>query len=129
MHDYSDLTATELLKELHHFFMIDTDEEHSGLWVQDKVNFDKHYWPDHPHKVELIRESLSSHPHQSANYRITLLQSDEQIVLLDYDGINKRIKTFRRGQWVNRLYKYLYQKERHYLQQMAEHPNFSMIEY
>jgi len=48
---------------------------------------------------------------------------------LDYDGVNKKIKIFRRGQWINRLYKYLYQKERYYLEQMAENPNFAIIEY
>ncbi|EXD30760.1 hypothetical protein J500_3375 [Acinetobacter sp. 479375] len=69
------------------------------------------------------------HPHQSANYRITLFQEGEPITLLDYDGVNKKIKIFRRGQWINRLYKYLYQKERYYLEQMAENPNFAIIEY
>lgn len=130
MNDYSDLTATELLKELHHFFMIDTTEdEYPGLWVQEKVNFDKHYWLDEDYKVELIKETLSMHPHQSANYRITLFQEGEPITLLDYDGVNKKIKIFRRGQWINRLYKYLYKKERYYLEQMAENPNFAIIEY
>lgn len=51
------------------------------------------------------------------------------MVLLDYDGFNKKILTFRRGDWVNRLYRYFYHKERCYLQDRAEHPNFQLIQY
>ena len=64
------------------------------------------------------------------NYKITLLSPEEDnVVLLDYDGFNKKILTFRRGDWVNRLYRYFYHKERCYLQDRAEHPNFQLIQY
>ena len=130
MNDYSDLTVTELLKELDHFFMLDTTEEDvKPLWVQEKINFDRHYWLDGEYKVEIIKEVTSFNLQQNTSYRITLLQQDAKIVLLDHDGTTKKIKIFRRGQWINRLYKYLYQKERYYLEQMAEHPNFTAIEY
>ena len=81
-------------------------------------------------KVEIIRELSSSNPHAECNYKITLLSPEEgNVVLLDYDGFNKKILTFRRGDWVNRLYRYFYHKERCYLQDRAEHPNFQLIQY
>ena len=132
MNDYLDITASELLKELHNFFLIDKyDGAETGFWVNDKAATDKHYWIDGGRKVEILREFNPSHPNAPHSYRITLLDSEAgDTVLLDYDGVSKKIQTFRRGQWVNRLYKYFYHNERHYLEQlMTEHPNFQVIEY
>ncbi len=131
MNDYLDITASELLRELHHFFLIDTyDGAETGFWVNEKALIDKHYWLDGEHKVEIVREQSATHLHAQHSYRITLLNQDEDdVVLLNYDGVNKKVLTFRRGEWVNRMYKYFYQKERHYLQQLAEHPNFQVIDY
>lgn len=131
MDDYSDITASELLKELHNFFLIDTyDGAATGFWVNEKALTDKHYWIDGENKVEILRELNATHPHAPHSYRITLLNPEiGDIVLLVYEGVNKKIETFRRGEWVNRLYKYFYQKERYYLQQLVDHPNFQLIEY
>lgn len=131
MNDYLDITASELLKELHNFFLIDTyDGAETGFWVNEKALIDKHYWMDGEHKVEILRELNPSHPHAPHSYTMTVLGAEQgDILLLEYDGVNKKILTFRRGEWVNRLYKYFYQKERYYLQQLAEHPNFQLIEY
>lgn len=131
MNDYLDITASELLKELNNFFMIDTyDGSENGFWANSKALTDKHYWMDGDNKVEIIRELSSSNPHAECNYKITLLSPEEgNVALLDYDGFNKKILTFRRGDWVNRLYRYFYHKERCYLQDRAEHPNFQLIQY
>ncbi|MGB5885146.1 MAG: hypothetical protein WBG77_00140 [Acinetobacter venetianus] len=131
MNDYLDITASELLKELNNFFMIDTyDGAETGFWVNSKALTDKHYWMDGENKVEIIKELSPSHPHAEYSYKITLLSSEDgNVLLLEYDGVNKRIQTFRRGDWVNRLYRYFYRKERCYLQDRAEDPNFQLIEY
>ncbi len=131
MNDYLDITASELLKELNNFFMIDTyDGAETGFWVNSKALTDKHYWMDGDIKVEIIKELSPSHPHAEYSYKITLLSpEDGNVLLLEYDGVNKRIQTFRRGDWVNRLYRYFYRKERCYLQDRAEDPNFQLIEY
>ena len=132
MNDYSDITASDLLKELHNFFLIDKyDGAETGFWVNDKAAVDKHYWLDGARKVEILRELNSSIAHAPHSYRITLLDTEKgDTVLLNYDGISKKVQTFRRGDWVNRLYKYFYHNERHYFEQlMAEHPNFKLIEY
>lgn len=131
MNDYLDITASELLKELNNFFMIDTyDGAETGFWVNSKALTDKHYWMDGENKVEIIKELSPSHPHAEYSYKITLLSpEDGNVLLLEYDVVNKRIQTFRRGDWVNRLYRYFYRKERCYLQDRAEDPNFQLIEY
>ena len=101
----------------------------AGFWVNEKALIDKHYWMDGENKVEIVRELSPSHQH-APDYQITLLSPlDGHVVLLEYDGVGKKIQTFRRGEWVNRLYKYFYQKERYYLQQLSEHPNFQLIQY
>jgi hypothetical protein len=111
--------------------MIDTyDGAETGFWVNSKALTDKHYWMDGDNKVEIIKELSPSHPHAEYSYKITLLSpEDGNVLLLEYDGVNKRIQTFRRGDWVNRLYRYFYRKERCYLQDRAEDPNFQLIEY
>lgn len=131
MNDYLDITASELLKELHNFFLVNTyNGAENGFWVNEKALIDKHYWMDGENKVEIIRELSPSHQHSHPDYQITLLSPLEgNVLLLQYDGVNKKIQTFRRGEWVNRLYKYFYQKERYYLQQLSEHPNFQLIQY
>ena len=131
MNDYLDITVSELLNELHHFFLIDTnDGAETGFWSNEKAFTDKHYWLDGQHKVEIIRELNALHPHAPHSYRVTLLHAEEEhITLLNYDGVNKKIHTFRRGEWINRLYKYFYQKERYYLQQLTDHPDFQVIQY
>ncbi|EOR09171.1 hypothetical protein [Acinetobacter genomosp. 15BJ] len=133
MNDYLDITASELLRELDHFFLIDThDGAQTGFWVNEKALTDKHYWMDGDYKVEILRSLQPSHQYAPHDYKITRLtvgENDSNVVLLDYDGVHKKIQTFRRGEWVNRLNKYFYQKERHYLQQLADHPNFQLIQY
>jgi len=117
MNDYLDITASELLRELDHFFLIDThDGAQTGFY----------------YKVEILRSLQPSHQYAPHDYKITRLavgENDSNVVLLDYDGVHKKIQSFRRGEWVNRLNKYFYQKERHYLQQLADHPNFQLIQY
>lgn len=45
MNDYLDITASELLKELHNFFLINTyNGAENGFWVNEKALIDKHYW-------------------------------------------------------------------------------------
>ncbi|MCH7336403.1 hypothetical protein [Acinetobacter sp. NIPH 2699] len=133
MNDYLDITASELLKELDHFFLIDThDGAATGFWVNEQALTERHYWVDGDYKVEIVRALLPAHQHAPHNYKITRLAASENernVVLLEYDGVHKRILTFRRGEWVNRLCKYFYQKERYYLQQLNENPNFQAIEY
>ena len=86
----------------------------NGFWVNEKALIDKHYWMDGENKVEILRELSPSHQHSHPDYQISLLSPLEgNVVLLQYDGVNKKIQTFRRGEWVNRLYKYFYQKERY----------------
>ena len=47
MNDYLDITASELLKELHNFFLINTyNGAEAGFWVNEKALIDKHYWMD-----------------------------------------------------------------------------------
>ncbi|ENV06667.1 hypothetical protein F967_00919 [Acinetobacter sp. CIP 102637] len=47
MNDYLDITASELLKELDHFFLIDThDGAQTGFWVNEQALMDRHYWID-----------------------------------------------------------------------------------
>ena len=133
MNDYLDITASELLKELDHFFLIDThDGAQTGFWVNEQALMDRHYCIDGDYKVEIVRALQPAHQHAPHNYKITRLSSfedDRNVVLLEYDGIHKKILTFRRGEWVNRLCKYFYQKERYYLQQLSKNPNFQSIEY
>lgn len=133
MNDYLDITASELLKELDHFFLIDThDGTKTGFWVNEQALTDKHYWIDSEYKVEILRALQPAHQNAPHNYKITRLAPSEDegnVVLLEYDGIRKKILTFRRGEWVNRLCKYFYQKERYYLQQLNDNPNFQTIEY
>ena len=133
MNDYLDITASELLKELDHFFLIDThDGAQTGFWVNEQALMDRHYWIDGDYKVEIVRSLQPSHHHAPHNYKMTRRaapEDDRNVVLLEYDGIHKKILTFRRGEWVNRLCKYFYQKERYYLQQLSKNPNFQSIEY
>ena len=93
MNDYLDITASELLKELHNFFLINTyNGAENGFWVNEKALTDKHYWMDGENKVEIIRELSPSHQHSHPDYQITLLSPLEgNVLLLQYDGVNKKI--------------------------------------
>ena len=62
MNDYLDITASELLKELDHFFLIDThDGAQTGFWVNEQALMDRHYWIDGDHKVEIVRALQPAH--------------------------------------------------------------------
>lgn len=94
MNDYLDITASELLKELHNFFLINTyNGAENGFWVNEKALIDKHYWMDGENKVEIIRELSPSHQHSHPDYQITLLSPLEgNVLLLQYDGVNKKFR-------------------------------------
>ena len=72
MNDYLDITASKLLKELDHFFLIDThDGAQTGFWVNEQALMDRHYWIDGDYKVEIVRALQPAHQHAPHNYKIT----------------------------------------------------------
>lgn len=129
MNDYHDVTVSELLKELHQFFLIDTHHKEEGFWVNEKALIDQHYWTDGEHKVEILRLLQSNSMPCLYSYKIILLSIEQPVILFEYDAIGRKIKAFRRGDWVYRLYKYFYHLERNYLENLSTQPEFQLIDY